>query len=230
MKQNFLGKRLLVLTAHPDDEQLAAGTMYANHKAGGQTFLVCATAGEKGKSHLKKPVTDAALKKIRKEELMEAADILKINKVIFLGLPDAHLREHKKEVFEKILEQVQKVKPDQIFSFGPDGISAHWDHITVGEAARSAGKKMKVPVAAFTFHPLIAKHRSSMMLSRRKFGDYADLQEFRKGDIIVKVDARIKQKARAVHRSQFAGSWIKTLPGVLLRRYFATEHFVNEKI
>lgn len=27
MAKHFLGKKLLVLTAHPDDEQLAAGTM-----------------------------------------------------------------------------------------------------------------------------------------------------------------------------------------------------------
>lgn len=230
MKQTFLGKKVLVLTAHPDDEQIAAGTMYANYKAGGRTILVCATLGEKGKSHLTKPVTDAALKKIRKSELMEAAGILKINEVKFLGLPDARLKENKKAVFEKMLAVAQKVKPDQILSFGPDGISAHWDHITVGEAARKIAKKMNVPLAAFTFHPLVAKHRGKMLLSRRKFGSYADLQAFRKGDIVVKIDARIKRKARAAHRSQFTGSWITSLPSAVLSRYFAAEHFVNEVV
>ena len=99
MPQSFLGKRILVFTAHPDDEGIAAGTMYENHRLGGETFLICATYGEKGKSHLKKSVTDAALKKIRKDELLRAAKILKIDEVVFLGMPDASVRENERKLF-----------------------------------------------------------------------------------------------------------------------------------
>ena len=148
----FLGKCIVVFTAHPDDEGIAAGTMHANYKAGGETFLICATYGEKGKSHLAKPVSDAALKKIRKAELLAAAKILKIKKehVLFLGMPDAAVKAHKKELFEKSLPLIRKIAPDYILSFGPDGMSGHLDHITVGEVALRVAKKLKVPVAAFT--------------------------------------------------------------------------------
>ena len=56
--KNFLGKRILVLTAHPDDEGYAmAGSIYKNYALGGSVFLLCATYGEKGMSHLKRPVS-----------------------------------------------------------------------------------------------------------------------------------------------------------------------------
>jgi len=54
----FLGSKILVFTAHPDDESyLAAGTIYENTRRGGKTFLVCATGGELGSAHLKKPIS-----------------------------------------------------------------------------------------------------------------------------------------------------------------------------
>ncbi len=77
----------MVFTAHPDDEGIAAGTMYANHQAGGETVLICATYGEERESHLAKPVSDAALKKIRKTELLKAAKILKIDNVCSSACP-----------------------------------------------------------------------------------------------------------------------------------------------
>src|ERR1700677_2159938 len=120
-KKSFLGKRIIVFTAHPDDEMIVAGTMYANHQAGGETFLICATNGEKGKSHLARPVSDATLARLRRAELLHAAKILKINEVIFLGLPDAGVRENAKRLYEKSLPVIAKVAPDYILSFRPDG-------------------------------------------------------------------------------------------------------------
>jgi LmbE family N-acetylglucosaminyl deacetylase len=236
MPKHFLGKRIVVFTAHPDDETLAAGTMYANHQAGGETFLICATYGEKGKSHLAKPVSDAALKKIRKTELLKAAKILKIDKVIFLGLPDAAVKESAKKLFEKALPIIKEIDPDQIVSFGPDGVSAHWDHITVGKVALAIAKKLKVPMAAFT----ISEERIALMkmnaaknvfLSRRKFGKYAGIPKHRKGDIKIKVDAATKRRAARSHTSQFgtAGPFSQ-LSQRMRDKLFAYEYFVDEKI
>ena len=161
-KVPFLGKRILVLTAHPDDEGIAAGTMYANYRAGGETFLICATSGEKGKSHLKRHVTDAALKRIRRDELLRAARVLHIKKVFFLGLPDAGLRENAKKLFAKSSAVVKRVKPEQMLSFGPDGMSGHWDHITVGKVALRIARRLKIPLAAATVSPAFTIMTSSV--------------------------------------------------------------------
>ena len=231
MPKHFLGKRIVVFTAHPDDEGIAAGTMYANHQAGGETFLICATAGEKGKSHLVKPVSDAALKRIRKAELLKAAKILKIDEVIFLGLPDAAVKKNAKKLFEKALPIIQKIAPDQIVSFGPDGMTGHWDHITVGAVALHIAKKLKVPLAAVTMSDeRIATLRKDFFLARRKFGKYAAFPEHRKGDIEIKVDAETKRRAMRSHVSQFgtAGPFAR-LPKRVANKMFSVEHFVNEK-
>lgn len=231
-KKSFLGKRIVVFTAHPDDEGIAAGTMYANHNAGGETFLICATYGEKGKSHLAKPVSDAALKRIRKEELLKAAKILKIDTVMFLGLPDAAVKEHAAKLFEKSLPLIAKIAPDQILSFGPDGMSAHWDHITVGKAALRIAKTLKIPMAAFTMSDeRIVGMRKDFFLARRKFGKYAGIPKHRTGDIKIKVDVAVKRRAMRSHVSQFgtAGPFSQ-LPKRVAQKMFAYEHFVDEKI
>ncbi|HUC31355.1 MAG TPA: PIG-L deacetylase family protein [Candidatus Paceibacterota bacterium] len=232
MPKHFLGKRIVVFTAHPDDEGIAAGTMYANHKAGGETFLICATYGEKGKSHLTKPVSDTALKKIRRNELLKAAKVLKIDEVIFLGLPDAAVKENAKKLFEKSLPIIKKIAPDYILSFGPDGMSAHWDHITVGKVALRIAKKLKIPMAAFTMSDeRIANMRKDFFLSRRKFGKYAGIPKHRKGDVKIKVDVAMKRKAMRSHVSQFgmAGPFSQ-LPKKVRDKMFAYEYFIKETL
>ena len=74
LKANFLGKKILVITAHPDDESFfAAGTIYKNQRLGGKTFLICGTAGEKGSGHLKKKLTEKQLAAMRKKELANSS-------------------------------------------------------------------------------------------------------------------------------------------------------------
>lgn len=227
----FLGKRILVFTAHPDDEGIAAGTMYKNHEAGGETFLICATYGEKGKSHLVRHVSDAALKRIRKNELLKAAHVLHIKKVFFFGLPDAGLRENAKKLFEKSLSVIKKVKPEQILSFGPDGITGHWDHITVGKVALKIAKHLKIPLAAATFSPVMGAHRRKFFLARRKFGKYKDISGHRKGDMKIEINARMKRRAMSFHKSQFPrGTPFAALPKKIAQHMLSYEHFVDEKI
>ena len=230
-KATFLGKRILVFTAHPDDEGIAAGTMYENYKAAGETFLICATYGEKGKSHLARPVTDAALKRIRKNELLRAARVLHVKKVFFLGLPDAGLRENAKKVFEKSFPIIKKVAPEQILSFGPDGMSGHWDHITVGKVALRIAKRLTIPLAAVTVGPAMSARRRKFSVARRKFGKYKDIVEHRKGDIKIEIDAAVKRKAMRNHKSQFPGGTpFAALSKRVAKQWFSYEHFVNEKI
>lgn len=232
MQKSFIGKRIVVFTAHPDDEGIVAGTMYQNHEAGGETFLICATYGEKGKSHLKKPLTDAALARMRKAELLKAAKILKIDKVIFLGLPDASVRENAKKLYEKSLPIIQKIKPDYILSFGSDGLSAHWDHITVGKVGLRIAKKLKIPLMAFTISPEFRQQRRpEMFIKRRAFGKYAGVPEHRPHDLKIKIDLAIKRKAMVSHVSQFGtGDFMRQMPAAVIQKMFGYEYFVEEKL
>jgi len=228
----FIGKRIVVFTAHPDDEGLAAGTMHENQRAGGETFLICATSGEKGKSHLKRRVTDAQLKRIRQNELLQAAKILGVKHIIFLGLPDSKVRENAEKLYKKSSAIIQKIKPDYMLSFGPEGISAHWDHITVGKAARRIAKKLKIPLAAFTLaDTFIRERRREFFLARRKFGKYKGIPVHRKGDLKVRIDLATKRKAMRSHASQFTGGTpFSQFPKKVQDKLMGYEYFVRETL
>src|SRR4051794_2359051 len=114
----FLGKRLLFVTAHPDDESYAAaGTIVKNCDRGGKSFLVCATFGEQGKGHYGDQVSCAYLKRIRKAEMKEVCKFLKIGKTVMLNLPDTKLKECQAELKRKLQVSITALRPDYILSF-----------------------------------------------------------------------------------------------------------------
>ncbi len=168
-----LGKNLLVITAHPDDESyLAGGTIYQNCKAGGKTTLICASQGEKGTSKLKKPVAPQALKALRRKELTAAAKIIGVHKLIHLDFPDGAIAAHQKELFKQCLKATEKSRPDLVISFNEYGSNGHHDHIAVGKVASQLAKKLKVPFAASTFSPKVAGNILNWMRRRRKAKHY----------------------------------------------------------
>ncbi|OGZ00310.1 MAG: hypothetical protein A2945_01675 [Candidatus Liptonbacteria bacterium RIFCSPLOWO2_01_FULL_52_25] len=222
----FLGKRLLICVAHPDDESFAAaGTMHENRKRGGKTFVACATLGEKGKSHLARPISDAELKRIRKGELLAASRFLGVSKVYMLGMPDGKLRFHPEMLFRKTLAFAKKVKPDFILGFGADGISGHTDHITVGRAAKRAAHRLKVPYVAFALSPRFADDATSWLKQRRRHGHYRRSIAFRTPNTTVPINARVKKRALRFHKSQMDGPRFAGFPKYAARELLRAEHF-----
>ncbi len=202
---NFLGKRIMVITAHPDDESFfAAGAIYKNHRLGGETFLICATAGEKGSGHLKKKITETQLAARRRQELAKSSKYLGISNVRMFNFPDGGLKFHKVEYFKKALILAKKIKPEIILSFGPDGISGHFDHIAAGWVARKISKSLKVPFIACAVSPLVAKYGKKSYLARRTHKNYAKLI-LPIGNIKVAINGTVKLNALRMHTSQIDG-------------------------
>jgi LmbE family N-acetylglucosaminyl deacetylase len=227
----ILGKKILFVTAHPDDESYSvAGTMLRNHEAGGASYVACATFGEKGKSHIKRNVTSRQLKMLRKKELMAASRYLKVSGLLMSGLPDTELgRKYNQNVFfKRLLPFAAKHRPELIISFGKDGISGHIDHISVGKVAKKVAKKLKVPFLTFSAPP--ALHKSMEVLKRRRMhGKYVKLLKRQPHDIEIKVDPKKKLKALNFHKSQLdlegplAGFSANTVKQLLSREYFSLE-------
>lgn len=226
-EKDILGKKILVVTAHPDDESfLAAGTIYRNHLAGGKTALICATFGEKGRSNLKKPMTEKKLKQLRKKEMRAAARFLKINRVVFFNLPDGDVKKYESKMFRGTLEEAKKFQPQVILSFGPDGISGHWDHITVGKAAKKAAQDLNVSLAAFALAPRVAAGAHTWLFKRRKNPHYTSHFSFQKPNLEVPISKAVKIKALKLHASQmedgrvFAGFPVYASKAFCSREYF----------
>ncbi len=122
-------KRMLLSLAHPDDESFAVGgTVFKYAKIGWQVYLLSATTGQAGNSG-STALTGAALGEVRKKELAQAAGILGIGSVKFLDYWDGKLAKILPgELEDKIYQEIERVLPEVVITFEPDGVSNHPDH------------------------------------------------------------------------------------------------------
>ncbi|TAK96977.1 hypothetical protein EPO05_00420 [Patescibacteria group bacterium] len=227
-KDSFMGKEIIVFTAHPDDESYAmAGTIFKNHLAGGRNVLICASLGEKGTSHMKKVMSSRQVGLLRKKELKLAAGFLHVSKLFTLNLPDGQVRLHKEKLFQKGLAIVKKLKGDFIFSFGPDGISGHQDHIAVGSVAKKIAKQLKIPFVSFSLPQKMTGSASKWLRSRRKSKHYANRIVFKKPNVCIEINGAIKKKALSFHQSQMDGKNAFTgFPGYAVKELLKAEYFI----
>ena len=132
---------LLAVFPHPDDETLGLGGTLAKYSAEGvETYLVCATRGERGWSESEgaNPGLEA-VGRIREAELRCAAEQLGLHEVNFLGYLDGDIDQAKpQEIIAKIVSHIRRIKPQVVVTFGPDGATGHPDHIALSQFAASA--------------------------------------------------------------------------------------------
>lgn len=132
---------VLVVSAHPDDVDFgAAGTVSILCQKGVEVHYCIVTDGEAGGENTS--VTPEELVKVRRFEQSQAADILGVKSVSFLGYPDGSL-----EVTHKlrcdISEVIRRVRPDRVIAPSPMRNwtmihASHPDHLAAGEAAVDA--------------------------------------------------------------------------------------------
>lgn len=122
-------KRLAVVLAHPDDESFPIGGTLARYANRGVVVdLVVATRGEAGIPG--KPAGETAI--LREGELRRACAELGINPPRFLGFIDGQLAGLAEETgVMTIAAALDRLRPDVVVTFGPDGISGHPDHLAV---------------------------------------------------------------------------------------------------
>jgi LmbE family N-acetylglucosaminyl deacetylase len=133
--------KLLAIFPHPDDETLGLGSTLARYSAEGvETYLVCATRGERGWFESEGP--DPGLKgvaRIREAELRCAAEHLGIHEVSFLDYIDGDVDQaDPEEIIGKLVSRIRRIKPQVVVTFGPDGAYGHPDHIALSQFTNGA--------------------------------------------------------------------------------------------
>jgi N-acetylglucosamine malate deacetylase 2 len=144
------GPKILIVTAHPDDETGMAAVVYkVTHEMDGLADQCVLTNGEGGykystlaESYYNLTLTDEKvgrenLPRIRKQELMNAGKIIGMHNIYFLDQKDAHYGLDEKEpldttwnvswVMSRLKEVMTKTKYDYVFCLLPDS-TTHAHH------------------------------------------------------------------------------------------------------
>lgn len=135
-------QRGLVVFAHPDDAEFGcSGTVARMTREGKDVFYVVATDGSKGSSDPE--MTTESLVALRRHEQCEAARVLRVKDVAFLGFEDGML-EPTLDLRRAITAEIRRFKPDVVICQSPTRELSntvfvhHPDHLATGEATLAA--------------------------------------------------------------------------------------------
>lgn len=127
----------MIIFAHPDDAEFGVGGSIFRWTAKGKRVVyVACTSGDKGSND---PGTiTRELARIRENEQRDAAKVLGVKDVVFLGYPDQGLEETA-EFRKNLVYQMRKFKPRVVVTMDPyRKYIWHRDHRITGQAALDA--------------------------------------------------------------------------------------------
>jgi LmbE family N-acetylglucosaminyl deacetylase len=239
--------RLMCIFAHPDDESLGTGGTLAKYAAEGiETYVICATLGERGwQGEPKDYPGPMALGKLREAELRGACQALGVSRVQLLGYIDGDLDQADvRQATARIVRHLREIRPQVVITFGPDGAYGHPDHIAICQLTTGAIVAAAAPdVDALPPHCVsklyyMATSYTLMEAYQRIFGDLVMLIDGgeRRGSgwpdwqITTRIDAgdQWEQVWRAVrcHRSQLpAYELLAALPEERHRQLWGDQTF-----
>ena len=192
-------QRVLVITAHPDDSEFGAGGTVAKLVQEGKQVSYCiVTNGNKGSGD--RSMTPARLAEIRAEEQRNAARVLGVETVDFLGFPDCEV-EDTRESRLAVTAAIRRHRPDRLIIQNPHRTknlgASHRDHRTV------AG------IALDCVYPLARDHMAFPELLAQGLEPHkvreVYLMWWDNPEMVIDISATIdlKIKALACHASQF---------------------------
>ena len=184
--------RLLAIFPHPDDETLGIGSTLARYSAEGvETYLICATRGERGWSDTNGPNPGLqGVGRIREEELRSAAEHIGLGEVHFLDYIDGDLDQARpQEVISRIANHIRWIRPQVVVTFPPDGIYGHPDHIAISQFTSAA----LVSAADPGFEETLPVHRVSKFYYVADSVQVVDLLNQAFGGISMEIDGVVRR-------------------------------------
>jgi LmbE family N-acetylglucosaminyl deacetylase len=137
---------ILGVWAHPDDEAwLSAGLMMTAVAAGRRVTCVTATRGEAGfpEDDPRSPEERAS---VRETEMATSLSIMGVTEHRYLGYGDGLCSQvPDDEAVDTIAALIDDIRPSAVLTFGPDGGTGHFDHVSVCRWATQAVARTAVP-------------------------------------------------------------------------------------
>ena len=144
LRQSAVGqekaKTIIGIFAHPDDENMLGAVFAKYARLGHKVYVIIATDGKDGTRYTNLPAGDS-VGKIRQMESICACEKLGISPPIFLHIDKLDTRSGvrpylngRKTFLEELKKHIQRLNPDILLTFGPDGENGHAEHIVAGSA------------------------------------------------------------------------------------------------
>jgi LmbE family N-acetylglucosaminyl deacetylase len=126
-------RTLVAVYAHPDDESSASPLLARYAREGVKVHLIIATDGAAGGQNTSIP-RGPELARARAEEARCATEALGAAPPIMLEFPDGQLGNYTDDplrlfkLTQRVHEELQRLRPDVLITWGPDGGTGHPDH------------------------------------------------------------------------------------------------------
>ncbi len=241
-----MSRRLAVVVAHPDDDTFGCAGTVALH-ASDLDFrfaLLHVTSGEAGEIADPSLATRETLGEVREEEDRRSWAALgrQPDRHEFLRYRDGGVAEIPwEELVGTIGDVLREEHPDVVITFGPDGITGHPDHITVGQATSEAFARLRaqsvdglsrllhvgLPASGMLEYNeiLVALGREPMDLEHPQLYQPRGVPDETIG-VMVDCDRVIERKAAALREHRTQANDMANLPEEVERRILGAETHV----
>jgi LmbE family N-acetylglucosaminyl deacetylase len=134
--------RVLVIVAHPDDAEFWAGGTIAGWTDTDVEVTYCVLT-DGGGGGFDPDVPRAEIPRIRRAEQQQAAAMLKVCEVRFLGSAEGSLLDTPLQLHEDLVRLIRQVRPRRVLTWSPEWNwqrfrSCHPDHLATGAAVLKA--------------------------------------------------------------------------------------------
>jgi len=207
--EEWTGKTILFIGAHPDDDAMSHGTMAMLQDHGNQIYIVILTSGNVGTQDPNISTTDLA--RIRKKEEIDALAELGIpaDHYINLGYTDGMLElQNKEEIMAQLVRQIRKYKPDVLIAYDPGKGKMRWhkaDHRTASWLAADACRAAMWPLLyeGQIIHENLEAHEV------REYLLFDGFPEDQNTEVDITQYLEVKINAILKYVSQFTSGWSK---------------------
>jgi LmbE family N-acetylglucosaminyl deacetylase len=204
-------RTLVAVFAHPDDEGPAAPILARYAREGARVYLVIATDGAQGGVHTPIP-RGPELARVRSDEARCAADALNIHPPILLGFPDAELGNYAEDpvrlfrLTQQLQQELERLRPDAVLTWGPDGATGHPDHRLVSTIVTQLAQAGAPGVPERLFYVSIPVEGMRLLNPARAEAAFLVplAKYFTMRIAFTPADADAARLAMACHRTQFA--------------------------
>jgi LmbE family N-acetylglucosaminyl deacetylase len=220
--------KLLAIFAHPDDESFRAGGILAIlADCGVNVQVLTLTRGQAGSCGDPPVCSQEELPQVREAELKCACNTLGIQPPIIWDYEDGKLIDVNENIMiQRIIDLIDKLQPEILLTWPPDGLSGHPDHMMVSRWATKAfeKKRRKNSNGPNTLYYMAVPSSLAKKFNNMNLHSVSDDEI----NLVINVLPVWGKKLKAIrcHQTQISESPLLSHSDEIQRQFLGTEYFV----